>query len=102
SVNNGFLLQLVNETQYRSVLFASSDNADSNLWPELEIEYVKCDASFYWDTETNNTGTYTFVPNNAYTSYYTYNWTVNGVSSPGPNLIYNFPPSGPTTYNICL
>ncbi|MFT6745970.1 MAG: hypothetical protein ACJAZ2_000308 [Glaciecola sp.] len=39
--NNGFLFQLVTEQKYRTMLFASSDYADSTLHPKLEINYTK-------------------------------------------------------------
>jgi hypothetical protein len=39
SNSHGFLLKLVTEQYYRSLIFASSDHADSTLWPELNIEY---------------------------------------------------------------
>jgi gliding motility-associated-like protein len=39
-VNNGFLLRLNTEGIYRRVTFASSDNTDSTLWPELVITYL--------------------------------------------------------------
>lgn len=38
-VNNGFLLLLNTEAYYRRVIFASSDNTDSTLWPELVLTY---------------------------------------------------------------
>jgi len=40
SQNFGFMLQLQNESYYRSLLFASSDHADPLLHPKLEITYV--------------------------------------------------------------
>ncbi|HIA05575.1 MAG TPA: DNRLRE domain-containing protein, partial [Flavobacteriales bacterium] len=36
----GFRFKLITESYYRSMLFASSDNADSTNWPMLEICYV--------------------------------------------------------------
>lgn len=38
--NNGFLLQLVTEQYYRTMMFASSDYADSTEHPKLEITYT--------------------------------------------------------------
>lgn len=35
----GFMLQLVNEIPYARWIFASSDNANPALWPELYVEY---------------------------------------------------------------
>lgn len=37
--NNGFKLSLQDEIYYRSQIYASSDNANSNLWPELVVTY---------------------------------------------------------------
>lgn len=36
----GFLYMLENEDYYRAMIFASSDNANSDLHPKLEIEYT--------------------------------------------------------------
>lgn len=36
----GFMLKLLNESYYRSLLFASSDNANINLHPKLEVSYT--------------------------------------------------------------
>jgi hypothetical protein len=35
----GFMLRLVNETTYNSMVFGSSDNADSTKWPMLVVQY---------------------------------------------------------------
>ncbi len=40
STNFGFMLSLVNPSPYKSLVFASSDNADSTKWPELIIEFA--------------------------------------------------------------
>ncbi len=40
STSFGFMIRLITESYYRSLLFASSDNADSTNWPKLEICYV--------------------------------------------------------------
>jgi len=40
STSFGFLLQLQNETYYASLVFASSDNADVNNHPRLEVYYT--------------------------------------------------------------
>ena len=39
--SHGFLIKLVTEEPYRRMIFASSDNADSNLHPKLEITYTE-------------------------------------------------------------
>ncbi len=40
SESHGFMYMLDNEEYYRAMIFASSDNEDSNLHPKLEIEYA--------------------------------------------------------------
>lgn len=47
----GFLLKLVTEQSYRSMLFASSDNSDATLHPKLEICYSYITSKFE-NTET--------------------------------------------------
>lgn len=39
--SHGFLLKLINEEYYRSMIFASSDNNDLTLHPKLEITYTE-------------------------------------------------------------
>jgi gliding motility-associated-like protein len=39
ATNYGMLFRLVTEDYYRKMLFASSDNADSTLWPKLDVYY---------------------------------------------------------------
>jgi len=49
STNNGFILKLISETTYRRMNFASSDNADSTLWPALQVTYSyndTCNSNF--------------------------------------------------------
>lgn len=41
--NEGFMLKLQTENYYRATIFATSDNADTSLWPELVISYNKTD-----------------------------------------------------------
>ncbi|MBO4739259.1 MAG: T9SS type A sorting domain-containing protein [Bacteroidales bacterium] len=44
--NNGMMMQLQTEGTYRNLVFASSDHADSTLWPELTVTYAICNADF--------------------------------------------------------
>lgn len=54
----GFMLLLQTESPYRSLIFASSDHLDSNLWPKLEISYLVV------GTEENNINSdYNLFPN---------------------------------------
>lgn len=74
--NYGFMLQLETEETYRDMLFASSDNNDSALCPELEVTYtLPCNAGFSFCGSSNG-GWYQF---DAYTINANYNWTVNGI-----------------------
>jgi|GEM_PF-2828882 len=59
--NEGFMLKLQNETIYRCVLFASSDNPDSTRWPELVITYLNdpCLGTTA-DFDQDSTSCYTF------------------------------------------
>ncbi len=38
--SHGFLLRLIDEVYYASLIFASSDFADSSKWPEITIDYT--------------------------------------------------------------
>jgi gliding motility-associated-like protein len=60
-INEGFMLKLQTEAYYRATLFASSDNADTTLWPELVITYLDdpC-AGTTADFKDTNTSCYTF------------------------------------------
>ncbi len=40
SSNFGFMLRLANENPYATMTFASSDDPDSTLWPELLVQYI--------------------------------------------------------------
>ena len=55
TTSHGFLLKLTTESYYRKMVFASSDNADTNLYPKLEIVFLT----------NNNTSDscFTFRPN---------------------------------------
>lgn len=49
NTNHGFILKLISETTYRRMAFASSDNADSTLWPALQVTYSyndTCNSNF--------------------------------------------------------
>jgi uncharacterized repeat protein (TIGR02543 family) len=39
SLNYGFIIKLVNESYYRKMVFASSDNSNSSLHPRIDIYY---------------------------------------------------------------
>jgi hypothetical protein len=80
SSNYGFMLQLINEQYYRCMLFASSDHANANLHPKLEICYTVSSLLSVISTNTNPpcnggcNGTATAFPSNG-TAPYTYSWS---------------------------
>ena len=53
--NNGFMLQLQTESPLRSLLFASSDHANSALHPRLEVVYDDTTASECISLQPHNT-----------------------------------------------
>ncbi|XZF14881.1 DNRLRE domain-containing protein [Chitinophagaceae bacterium MMS25-I14] len=99
SHNHGFLMKLDNEVHYRGVNFATSDNADPSLWPELEVTYQVCNAGYSYCVNMGFPYTFNFTANDPGGVYY--GWTVDGVfAGAGTTLTYNFP--GPGTYKVCL
>ena len=68
--NFGFMLKLETEaTYYRSFFFASSDNADPTLWPQLTVTYrgtpiiidtIPCEANFNYCVNTATPNVYHF------------------------------------------
>lgn len=106
--NNGFLLRLATEVQYRNVVFASSDHPDSSLWPELKIDYYEC-GDFEYCYPTNNQYLYTFTALNPSISGATYQWTINGnLAGSGTVLTVDIRTISPATnpdeepYTVCL
>jgi len=91
-----FMVNLQTEAYYRQTLFASSDHADSRLWPELEVIY--CDPRFVFCSSSNNPFRYDF---SALATGAMYIWSVNSSTvSNSQNFTYTFP--GPGSYQICL
>lgn len=89
--NNGFLISLQNEErEYRSMRFASSDNANSELWPELIVEYnIPCDAGFsLCMNDSDNPTTFTLQANTIEGEHY---WMFgNDFLSAQPSFTYVF------------
>lgn len=95
-VNDGFMLTLQTEAIYRSILMASSDHADPDLWPELEITY--CQPDFTYCSSSLNPFKYEFT---AMASGMLYDWTIDGNSvASTQNFIYDFGGSG--NHKVCL
>lgn len=56
----GFMLTLKTESPYKALVFASSDDADSSKWPQLEIEYSTAGVK---ERKSRNVGSLTIMPN---------------------------------------
>lgn len=101
--NNGFMLQLQNETHYRGQCYASSDHADRSLWPELIVSYNECNSGFSYCVSSLNSSVYNFTAHNQ--NMVGYQWTVDGSQvGNGPTLNYDFAYSwtASTTHYVCL
>ncbi|MNU71302.1 hypothetical protein D3C71_607300 [compost metagenome] len=101
--NNGFLLELQNETFYRGQCYASSDHADVALWPELIVSYNECNSGFSYCVSTLQPSVYEFTAHNQ--NMVGYQWVVDGVpAGNGPTMNYDFMYSwtGSTTHKVCL
>ncbi|REJ81708.1 MAG: T9SS C-terminal target domain-containing protein [Bacteroidetes bacterium] len=97
--SHGWMLTLDNETAYRSLVFASSDNPNPTKWPSLELTYVPnlnpCKQYQYSSCE----GVDALIGNAQAAGYDTLNfgdswefdalaWTYSGQKSEGRSLIY--------------
>ncbi len=96
----GFRLSLVTEEIYRSMILASSDHSDQNLWPSLVISYrVPCTepiVSFKYTNYGNAVQFYTDTLSGA-----EYWWDFgNGFYSAQPTPAYIF--TEPGIYDVCL
>ena len=52
--NHGFQLKLQDEVVYNQVRYASSQNTDSNRWPELTITYTEMQEAYYLKDHLGN------------------------------------------------
>jgi hypothetical protein len=102
--NNGFILELQDETAYRSQFYATSDNPDSDLWPELIVQYTlnyPCNGSFHYTNDPLNPLNFTFsADNDAFLSTGgEYRWITDEypgvILGTGPTLDYTFLSAGP-------
>ncbi len=98
--NNGFMLMLKTEAYYRSMLFASSDNADPARWPELFVKYdLPCQADFAYWTHTNNAGFYYFKVDPPQPGF-SYKWSFgDGATASGPSTTHTYLTG---SYEVCL
>lgn len=99
--NFGFMLKLVEEQLYNSLVFASSNHLDPEKRPLLTIEYVVCENpdpnyTYFHGEEVN-----TVYFNSASDSSTSYFWDFgNGFYSDLPQPVFTFPETG--DYNVCL
>jgi len=77
SANYGFLLKLLTETQYRSLLFVSSDDANSSRRPKLVVKYNSTTVSSSNGLTICN-GDSTKLQASVGSGSYTYQWRKNG------------------------
>lgn len=96
----GFRLSLITEEIYRSMILASSDHSDTNLWPSLILSYnIPCslpEASFDYD---NYGSTVQFIADSIEEGEYWWDFG-NGFYSDLMSPSFNFTNSG--IYNVCL
>jgi hypothetical protein len=100
--NNGFLLELQNEVALRQQDYATSDNPDPTLWPELKLEYTlpyPCNAAFSYTNNPSVPLHFTFTADNQtfLTSGGFYKWYIdNNPTSVGnqPTLDWYFSTGG--------
>ena len=95
ATNFGVMMQLQNENYYRFILFASSDNANAALHPELRITYTTevpeacpCEANFSYMANTAYSGTYTFMAENPAQQH---EWKINGETVDENSFVYTLP-----------
>lgn len=98
SHNHGFLMKLQNETYYRGVTFATCENSDPNLWPELVITY--CDAGFGYTV--NNGAPYYYHFNANTTTAVDYNWYIDGSWVGNGSSFDYFFSAGAGSHDVCL
>ncbi len=100
--NDGYMLRLQTASRYRSAVFASSDDGNASLWPELYLEYTipYCNANFNYCSNTLNPNTYVFSANDP-GQCLNYVWDFgDGTTGYGPNVVHTY--AGPGYYVVCL
>lgn len=84
--SHGFSIRLDNETGYTSMIFASSDYADSAYWPMLEVNYTppgaqQCQTVLVSDGNGQDAAVTSFAPTTPYPNHEEFGgiaWTCNG------------------------
>ncbi|MBK7850661.1 MAG: DNRLRE domain-containing protein [Bacteroidetes bacterium] len=93
--SHGFMLRLINETAYATMIFASSDFPDSTKWPEITIDYTPPQDTCitYYAEEGNGMDAYlsSFAPDSNFANHEEFSgdaWTCNGNPCTGRGLLY--------------
>ncbi|NVO18322.1 MAG: DNRLRE domain-containing protein [Bacteroidetes bacterium] len=97
--NFGLALCMIKEETYRSMIFASSDNANPDIRPSIEIEYSACDPvdpSFTFQVSGTSVS-YTSTGQNI--SQWLWNFGDSTISDE-QNPVHNY--AEPGLYNVCL
>jgi len=100
-LNFGFMIQLVEEEQYRAMIFGSSNHLDPAKRPLLEIDYYPCispDTSFSYSFDEDIMTT-NFILDPISGSTYWWNFG-NGFYSDIPQPTFTYQEKG--QYNVCL
>lgn len=97
--NEGFALEMIDLNPYTCMLFASSDNDNPELWPELVIEYTNCTkpiVDYSYSVEQHKVS-YNGICEDAIAWHWDFD---NGYQSDlqNPEIIYE----NEGTYNVCL
>jgi len=96
--SHGFMLQLLNEDVYRSLIFASSDHPIENLHPKLEIT-LQCDSPIAQFGYTLNNNFVQFIDNSINATSWFWDFG-DGYSSNLQNPAHIF--VGNEVYEVCL
>lgn len=103
---HGFELRLVNEQYYRAITFASSDQANPNRWPELEViyyQFIQTNAEFTYEIDEE----FNVIFNNISQNYDSCYWDFgNGFYSNQENPVIQYAEEGVyatslTVFNFC-
>ncbi|KAF0195670.1 MAG: NHL repeat-containing protein [Bacteroidetes bacterium] len=100
-MNFGFMIQLVEEEQYRAMIFGSSNHLDPAKRPLLEIDYYPCispDTCFSHTFDEDRLTADFFLSQDSGSTYW---WNFgNGFYSDIPQPTFTYQETG--QYNICL
>jgi len=95
--NFGIAMTMINTSPYASMIFASSDNPDSTLWPKLTLTYTTVFPTYTANIVNNGTVNFVDASNNAKQWLWEFG---DGATSLLKNPTHTFQSSG--EYNVCL